>query len=418
MKILRIIVSLNPGGGGPAQGIRNSIPAMAKQGVENEVVCFDSPDAEFLKQDNFPVHALGFRCHSRERGNPLVKILRRSWSYNPKLYSWLLENLGNYDAVIVHGLWLYHGYAAFNAWKKYKKTHTTYPKLFVMPHGMLDPYFQQAKERLLKAVRNYFYWKLIESKVINGADGILFTCKEELRLARRPFKPYKPKQELNVSYGIQPPPVFNEKMTAVFREKVPQWNGKPFILFLSRIHEKKGVDLLIRAYRRVIAGFDPQSPVTGDCGFRRNDGAELPQLIIAGPLDSNYAQEMQNLAKDNENIIFAGMLRGDAKWGAFYSCECFILPSHQENFGIAIVEAMACHKPVLITDKINIWREISSENAGFVFGDNKEETFINLKKFLTLQAEEKTAMVKNAFAVYQKYFSIEKSAEKFLNVIK
>ena len=387
MKILRIIPSMNPKGGGPCQGIRNSIPEMKKLGVENEVVCFDSSEADYLGKDDFVIHTLG--------------EAKTAWGYNKSLIPFLLNNFHRFDVIIVHGLWLYHSHAAVKAWKKYKKANKIFPKLFAMPHGMLDPYFQRAKDRKLKAIRNWFYWRLIEGKVVNNADGVLFTCEEELRLARESFHPYRPKSELNVSYGIQPPPAFSEKMTTAFSEKVPAWNGKPVILFLSRIHEKKGVDLLIKAYQKL-----------------ETEMQDLPQLIIAGPLEGDYAREMQKLAESNKSILFAGMLGGEAKWGAFYNCENFILPSHQENFGIAIVEAMACRKPVLISNKVNIWREIVEVGGGFVSDDTEDGTFDLLKKYFSLSIKGKQEVQENAFHAYEECFSIGKSAEKFLKEIK
>jgi hypothetical protein len=75
------------------------------------------------------------------------------------------------------------------------------------------------------------------------------------------------------------------------------------------------------------------------------------------------------------------MLSGAAKWGALYGCEAFVLPSHQENFGIAVVEALACGKPVLISDQVNIWREIVEDGAGLVEGDAEEGVEKLLRKF-------------------------------------
>ena len=266
---------------------------------------------------------------------------------------------------------------------------------------MLDPYFQKTKERKFKALRNIVIWKLIENKLVNNAECLLFTCEEEKLLARQNFKNYLPQNEHVVGLGIDTPPAFSENMTTAFVRKVPAWNGKPFILFLSRIHEKKGVDLLIKAYQRL-----------------EKEEQDFPQLIIAGPLESDYAKEMQNLAGNNKNILFAGMLSDDAKWGAFYNCDCFILPSHQENFGIAIVEAMACRKPVLISNKVNIWREIAEAGGGLVENDTEEGTYKLLKKYLSLSAEDKQAVGKSAFRAFEKYFSIEKSAEKMITALK
>lgn len=387
MKILRIIPSMNPESGGPCQGIRNSIPELKKLGVANEVVSLDDPEANFLGQDPFIIHALGKS--------------KTSWGYNKQLVPWLLVHFHEYDLVVIHALWLYHSHAAVKAILTYRKNHTTSPKVFVMPHGMLDPYFQKATSRKLKALRNEVYWKLIEKNVINRSDGVLFTCEEELLLARTTFPNYRPNREINVGYGIQHPPAFQPAMQKAFMARLPSWNGEPHLLFLSRVHPKKGVDLLIKAYLRL-----------------EKEVAKLPQLVIAGPsLDGDFGAEMQVLAAASANIYFPGMLSGDAKWGAFYTSEAFVLPSHQENFGIAVVEAMACHKPVLISDKVNIWREIAKENAGIVKNDTEEETYQLLKNWFSLTAEEKKEMANAAFKGYQSYFTIAQAAQQFIKGI-
>src|SRR6185369_16511419 len=106
--------------------------------------------------------------------------------------------------------------------------------------------------------------------------------------------------------------------------------------------EKKGVDLLISAYADVYQS-KPASPAP-------------PALVIAGPLNSDFADAMQKLAAElspRDTVFWPGLLSGDAKWGAFHGCEAFVLPSHQENFGIAVAEALACGKPVLISNQVN-----------------------------------------------------------------
>ena len=386
MNILQVVPGMDPKGGGVCQGIRNTLPEFTKHGIHNEVVCFDDSNAPFIAKDPFKIHGLG------KANNP--------WGYNKKFIPWMLDNFERFDVVIVHGLWLYQSQAAIKAMLTYRKTNGLKPKVYVMPHGMLDPYFQNANDRKLKALRNTIYWKLFENKVVNQADGILFTCEEELLLARTTFPNYKPKKEINVGYGIQPPPVFHENMKIAFESKVPQWNGKPFLLFLSRIHPKKGVDMLITAYLKLEKELD-----------------ELPQLIIAGPNEHAYAKEMQNMAKPSKNILFAGMLNGDAKWGAFYESEVFILPSHQENFGIAVVEALACKTPVLISNKVNIWREIEKGKGGIVKNDSEDDTYQLLKQWFLLNRKEKSQMILNAENVYQSHFTIATAASQYLKGI-
>src|SRR5690606_1516839 len=133
---------------------------------------------------------------------------------------------------------------------------------------------------------------------------------------------YTPKKELNVGYGIAEPPSFNPEMLQRFFELCPEAKDKKYLLFLSRIHEKKGVDLLIKAYLQLKEKYLQE---------------ELPLLVIAGPgLDTDYGKVIHQLVKQNgelnQSVFFPGMLTEGAKWGAFYGCEAFVLPSHQENF--------------------------------------------------------------------------------------
>jgi glycosyltransferase involved in cell wall biosynthesis len=278
-----------------------------------------------------------------------------------------------------------------------------------MPHGMLDPYFQLAKERKLKAVRNWIYWKLIEHKVVNDADGLLFTCETEMLLARKTFSPYKPVKEHNAGYGIEAPPVYEKFMTEAFEKLCPGLDGGPYLLFLSRIHQKKGIDLLIRAYISLF-----------------NDGnwgaGALPKLVIAGPgLDTPFGKKIQNelmrAPEVKSNVFFTDMLNGDAKWGAFYGCEAFVLPSHQENFGIAVAEALACSKAVLISNQVNIWREIEMCAAGIIANDSYEGTRTALLKWMNLNPKDKQEMAANALATYNKYFEIMPAAKVFYGIL-
>ena len=206
MKILRVISSMDPKGGGPCQGIRNSIPALKNLGIENDVVCLDHPDSDYLGHDCFPIYAIG--------------APKGPWAYNKSLIPWLIKHASNYNAIIIHGLWQFNSYAVYKAIKLIKgKDDNKSIHYYVMPHGMLDPYFQKAPERRLKAARNWLFWKLVEGKVVNDANGVLFTCEEELILARETFTPYKPKQELNVGYGILEPPNKSPKIIKAFEMK-------------------------------------------------------------------------------------------------------------------------------------------------------------------------------------------------------
>jgi len=381
---------MDPRHGGPSQGIRNSIPALQQMGIENEVVCLDDPQADFIGKDPFPIHALG-----QGKG---------PWAYQPRLERWLLANIHQYDALIIHGLWQYPSYATHKVVQQYRKSKGSKrtPALYVMPHGMLDPYFQKAPGRKLKAIRNWLFWWIIERHLVNDADGMLFTCEEELLLARQTFAHYQPRKELNVGYGIPAAPSNPVKLIHEFQMACNIKFNQSYWLFLSRVHEKKGIDLLIKAYQKLARETDV-----------------LPSLVIVGPgLDTAYGKEMVELAKPTSGISFVGMLTGDAKWGALYGCELFILPSHQENFGIAIVEAMACGKPVLISDKVNIWREIAAGGGGLIAEDSASGTYNLLKQWHELSRDQKNEMALASKKTFEMRFTVDQAAKTLLNTLK
>ncbi len=384
MKILRVVPTMDPKMGGVCQAIRSSIPALEQRGVTSQVVSFDDPNEAYLKNDQFVIHALG--------------PAKGPYAYCPRLYQWMQESLGRFDVVVIDGLWQHHSYGTVRALKSFRQKNLTAPRLLVMPHGMLDPYFQTARSRRLKAVRNYLFWKGIEFRVIEAADGLLFTCRTELELARQPFRPYRPRKEWSIGFGIQPPPAYTQHQKEAFFSACPAVEGKPYILFLGRIDPKKGVDLLIDSYRRL-----------------KEEDPALPDLVIAGPgKDSEYGKQISH--PPTPGVHYPGMLQGDAKWGAFYNCESFVLPSHQENFGIAVVEALACSKPVLISNQVNIFKEIVAANAGISAEDTLAGTYELLKGWTNLNKQQKQDMQYHARRVYEQHFTIDSAADRMLEV--
>ncbi|WP_299291107.1 glycosyltransferase [uncultured Mucilaginibacter sp.] len=412
MKLLHITASMDPKVGGVCQAVRTIVKSLGVYpDVQNTVISFDAADASFIGQNSDYVEALGTG--------------KGPWFYNPNYLPWLLKNLPQFDAVILHGLWNYQGFGLIKALNQLKKRNASFtPKFYVMPHGMLDPYFQKASGRKLKALRNWFYWKFIERKVVNQADGLLFTCEAELQLARTTFKPYLPKKELVVGLGVDEPPAFTPAMRDAFLKKCPGLIA-PYLLFISRIHPKKGADLLVDAYIKT----QPFNNLKEEADRLNTNtvfiGKKLAstKLVVAGPgLETPYGQKIKaaaaNFKQAETAIYFPEMLTGDAKWGAFYGCEAFVLPSHQENFGIAVVEALACGKPVLISNQVNIWTEIAAAQAGIIADDTIAGTEQLLENWFKLSSEEKLQMGKNARQCYEKHFAVAPAAQRFSEAIK
>ena len=381
MKILRVISSVNPENGGPINGLVNSSKVLSEKGHEITVLSLDDPTSQYVSEFQYPL--VCFKGFSPLQFNQSFKV-------------WLLDNVANYDVVIIHGLWQYHGYATFLACVKHQVPYV------VFSHGMLDPWFNEISK--LKTLKKNIYWKLFESKVIENASRVLFTSEEEKTLARTSFQPYRAKEHV-VAYGSPLPNVNLEQCKHIFLEKHPQLNNKKFGLFLSRIHPKKGIDLLIKAFANV---------------------DNLPEdfnLVIAGPDKDKMEEKLMKFCPDKliNRIHWVGMLSGEVKWGAYQASEYFVLPSHQENFGIVVAEALSTATPVLISNKVNIWREIKSANAGFVESDSLEGSQNLLEQWFTLSNKKIKKMQDDALTCYKNNFSIEAAADELeavlLNVI-
>lgn len=394
MKILHVIPSMNPKFGGPSQGIRNYEYELQGKSLERHIVCFDNiDDVKSWDNSTLVIHALGER--------------KTVWQYNKEFAEWLMANVNNYDAIIINGLWLYHSYKTIKIINSLRKQGKETPKVFIMPHGMLDPWFQKSKTRKLKALRNEIYWRIIEKQVVNSAEAILFTCADELELAKQAFKGYSPKKTINVGYGIAEPPIHTSLMDIEFKKEWTKFNEKKYWLFLSRINEKKGIDILIKAYKNLLLEVHTD---------------DVPDLAIIGPgIESYFGQKILSLVREDihlqKKVHFVGMLTGDAKWGAIYNCESFVLPSHQENFGIVIAEALACGKPVLISNKVNIWHEIKQTGSGLICEDNVSSIFDMLKEFYNLKNEGKKAMSINARLAFETFFEVSKTANQLINAL-
>jgi len=381
MKILHCVHSCNPEGGGVWQAILQFSKELHRQGHETCTATTDPQDAPWCKDAGVPIAPLG--------------PARNSYGYAPAYKPWLKSHAREYDCAIAHGLWQYPGRAL-----RQVLTSMGVP-YFVYPHGMLDPWFKETYP--LKHLKKAIYWKLNESRLLREARSVLFTCEEERRLAQDTFRPYKCTETI-APLGIEQPEGMPEQQETAFLEQYPKLEPNGFLLFLSRVHEKKGLDLLLDALLRL-----DRPP---------------PPVVVAGPVDSN--SHFEKLRKMEANIsarhngwkiIWAGMLTGDLKWGALRTAGALILPSHQENFGIAVVEALAAGTPVLLSKKVNIWREIVEDKAGFADSDTIEGTRQILHRWLSLDGPSRKAMGQRATQCFTRRFEIKAAANHLANLL-
>lgn len=370
IRVLHIIASVAKEHGGPVEGLTQSVGYRSGLGQYIEVVTLDDPDAVFFNE---------FPC----KVNGVGRVIKR-YGYTPKLAQWILQNASRFDVAVIHGLW---NHASIGGWQGCVKANLPY---VLYTHGMMDPWFK-SKYPLKHWLKQIFWY--FQGRVLRDAHQVLFTSSEEQKLADGVFRgyTYQPKVVAYAAADVSP---LNGEDDTIFQQSVPYLNGKPYLLYLSRIHEKKGCDLLIEAFAKVV-----KRP-------------EL-QLVIAGPGDSQLINKLKMLAeywKIADRVHWPGMLKGAAKASVFRSSEAFVLISHQENFGIAVAEALAYAKPVLISNQINIWREIEVGGGGVISDDTVDGAIKVLRQWEAKTRKQKNDMGLAARAVYERNFTVKSAA--------
>lgn len=377
MKVLHVVATMDPLAGGVAEAVLQIAGGLSGHGVRNTVVSLDvTPQVE---RDDLPMIVLG----------PGLT----AFGYSRRMLSWLKENVENYDWVIIHGLWMHLGMATRQACLMKNVKYGVYT------HGMLDPWFKQAHP--LKHIKKWFFWPWSDYRVLRDANYVMFTCEEEKRLARESFWLYRAK-ELVAGLGIRKPNLDQDQLKESFYCRYPQCRGKRLFLFLGRLHPKKGCDLLIRAFAEM---------ATQD---------ESAVLLMVGPDSVGWKSELMESAEVlgvSSRVEWLGMLKDDLKWAAFCASELFLLPSHQENFGISVVEALVCSLPVLISDKVNVYFEVEEDRAGLICSDEFESLVQSWGQWMTLSAASREAYGQRAQRCFDQRFEIGQVTARLFRVL-
>lgn len=220
-------------------------------------------------------------------------------------------------------------------------------------------------------------------------------------MAHQSFAPYSAREYV-VGYGTTDIDGDPTGQITAFLSAVPEARDRRLILFLSRIHEKKGIDLLLAAFARQADAFPDFD------------------LVIAGPDLVGLQASLQELSSNlgiAARIHWPGMLTGAAKWGAFRTAKFFVLPSHQENFGVVVAEAMALNRPVLITNKVNIWREVEADGAGIVVDDKVETIATGLQAMCSLSSTQLEEIGRRARSSFLNRYNLEDNTMQLLSLL-
>jgi glycosyltransferase involved in cell wall biosynthesis len=346
MRILHVISGLDPQNGGPTTALLGLAPAqVTAAGLDVTVL------ATWKIPDGFPV-----ADSLRARNVKVIHIgpAKGKLSRHPMLRHHVTAAVAAADVVHIHGLF---EDAQHHAARAAQRRGVPY---VITPHDMLSPW-NMARNRLAK----HLYLMLRLRPNLNRAAAIHFTSDAE--------------RDLVAPLGLRPPAIverlgldlteFRElPPRGSFRSRHPPIGGKPFVLFLGRIDYKKGLDVLIPAFAAA--------------------ATNLPDamLVIAGPDRDGYEPAVRDMVARHglhDRVLFTGMLHSRQRLEAYVDADLFALTSHQENFGITVIEAMACACPVLISDQVNIHPQVTAAAAGQVLPVDVSATTAALRQWMS-----------------------------------
>jgi glycosyltransferase involved in cell wall biosynthesis len=369
--ILHFIRTLDPEQGGPATFLKQLSAVHAAMGVRVAILTLDRNEPAWV--EDLPVSA--FEC-APSRGR---------YGYNPSLEATLAELAGSFDTMVVHGLWQFHGLCAMRVSARIGVPY------FVFPHGMLDPWFRRSYP--VKHLKKQLYWVLAERRVLERAKAVLYTSQNERRLAKGTFLPEARYRSRILPLGVQKSPADTRRSRERFLREFPHLRDRRFLLFLGRLHPKKGCDFLVRAMASMRPPID---------------------LVFAGPIaNEQYGTQLKKSA-EGLPITFTGMLIGETKIGALASAEALILPSHQENFGLVVAEALSVGTPALLSEQVNIAQDVAASGAGFVEPDTFPGTLRLIERWLQDGSPTMRSAASNCF---QSRFDIEETARELMSII-
>jgi len=332
MKVAQIIISLTPGtpgwGGAPKAAI-DWAKALARKGVDVSVFTIGSESEEqyVLQKAKLAVY-LSPECKSR---------IMRWWPFYTRALSGILAvEVPKHDIVHIHEIWHYPCYAAYRAASKVRKPY------IVTVHGELEPWCLN-----YKALKKRVYAALIQRRILNRAAAIHAITQEEAKHIRA-FGVNRP--IFTIPNGINPEEFSELPPREEIEKFYPELQGKKVVLFLGRIHPKKGLDLLARAF--------------GQVARERKD----VHLVIVGPDERGYGSEVKRLLASEgviEKVTFTGMLTGKEKLAALSRANICVIPSYSEVRTIVALEAMICGLPLIITRQCQ-FPEVGEARAGIV----------------------------------------------------
>jgi len=378
MKILQVVPSYSPSWGGPSKVVHDLTKQLSSRGLDVDILTTCS-DGELLYPVQNGVNLIAFKRN----------YLSKLWTgFSWEIYGFLRESIKEYDLIHIHELWHYpHLMSSRFA------LNNNIPYLIAV-HGELEDWCLGHKR-----FKKQLYSLSIQKNLLRKARNIhALTSNEKLSINK--YLNNELEDIITIPNGINLVEFSSLPHRGGFKRQYAQLIDGNYILFMGRINIKKGLDILIEAFKCLA-----------------NEYKEL-YLVIAGPDNEGYAQELRELLKYTKlanKTIFTGMLTGEDKLQAFVDAELLVLPSYSEGFPIVLIEAMACGVPVVMSNKAGISREVELNKAGVIVETNPESLYKGIKNLLDHE-ELRKKVAENGKRFVKNNYDIEKITDKLIEV--
>ena len=374
MRVLHVIPSVAERSGGPATAIVPMCRALQQQGVEVLLITTDAgmDHVEPALTDYKGVPAKFFPSQ-----------LGESFKYSRPLTAWLNSHAREFDVAHIHAVFNHSSIAAAHVCRKAGVPYV------VRPLGTLEPWSMTQK-----SIRKRVFWQVAGKAMLGRAAAVHYTTEAEKVSTERLLRLNHGKV---IGLGVEVNSSANDKLA----EHFPTLDNEPYVLVMSRLHPKKGLDVLLEAFLALV----------------EHEKFARWRLVIAGDGPLDHVLKLKAMVAANshrDRVLFTGWLDGEQKSAVLSGASLLALPSRQENFGMCVMEALSRSVPVLVSPHVNLAEEIVLANAGWIATVDKEALAARLAE--ALDDEEERARRGRAGKQLSQKYSWESVAQSLVEV--